>query len=79
MTVATHASRKVRKPDIAHHWDGIRGGWLRVVGGKEYKLDHAPVAHRAPTKCAPGKARCISHPSCDYEMEKVSDEQYNAR
>jgi len=27
--------------------DGIRGGWLRVVGGKEYKLDHAPEAHRA--------------------------------
>jgi len=47
MTVATHASRKVRKPDIAHHWDGIRGGWLRVLGGKEYKLDHAPMAHRA--------------------------------
>jgi len=47
MTVATHASRKACKPDIAHRWDGIRGGWLRVVGGKEYKLDHATEAHRA--------------------------------
>ncbi len=27
--------------------DGIRGGWLRVGGGKEYKLDHAAEAHRA--------------------------------
>jgi len=23
MTVTTHASRKVRKPDIAHHWDKL--------------------------------------------------------
>ena len=27
--------------------DGIRAGWLRVGGGKEYKLEQAAEAHRA--------------------------------
>ena len=36
MTVATHASRKVRKPDIAHNLQHAHLEWMEKVSDEQY-------------------------------------------